>query len=125
MKACLHNLEMFCSREKLIGLIGKEQNDESSQVYSKKYGLEALQLLQILEKCVIGDCDYKNHRIFTLGCISEGIVPVSVSLRSACSKISKGAKEIIQKAEQQFLQDRVMYINAIIEDNGNNINKCR
>ena len=31
MRACLHNLEMFCSRETLIGLIVKQQNDKSSQ----------------------------------------------------------------------------------------------
>ena len=31
----------------------------------------------------------------------------------------------MQKAEKQLLQDRVRSINAIIEDNGNNMNKCR
>ena len=49
----------------------------------------------------------------------------SVRLRSTCSKISKGAKEIIKKAEKQLLQDRVRCINAILEDNRNNINRCR
>ena len=84
-----------------------------------------MQLLQLWEKCVKRDSNYKNHRIFTLRCISKGIVLVSIRLRSACSKISKGGKEIIKKAEKQLLQDRVRCINAIIEDNGNNINKCR
>ena len=74
---------------------------------------------------VIRDFDYKSHRRFTLRCISKGIVLVSVSLRSSCSKISKGAKEIIQKAEKQLLQDRVKCINATIEHNGNNINNSR
>ena len=27
----------------------------------ENYGLEALQLLRLWEKCVIRDCDYKNH----------------------------------------------------------------
>ena len=91
----------------------------------ENYGLEALQLLQLWEKCVKRNSDYKNHRIFMLRCIGKGIVPVSVRLRSACSKISKGAKVVIKKAEKQQLQDRVRCINAILEDNGNNINKSR
>ena len=40
-------------------------------------------------------------------------------------KSAKGQREIIQKAEKQLLQDGVRCINAIIEDSGNNINKCR
>ena len=88
-------------------------------------GLEALQLLQLWENCVKRDSDYKNHTIFTLRCISKGIVPASVRLTSACSKISKEAKEIIKKAGNNFYKIRVRCINAIIEDNGNNINKCR
>ena len=91
----------------------------------EKYGLEALQLLQLWEKNVIRDCDYKNHRGFTLRCISKGIVPVSVRLRSSYSKFSKRSKEIIQKAEKQLLQDRVKCINATKEHNGNNINNSR
>ena len=91
----------------------------------RNYGLEALQLLQQWEKWVIKDCDYRNHRRFTLRCSSKGIVPVSVRLRSSNSKISKGVKEIIQKAERQLLQDRVRCINVIIGDNECNINRCR
>ena len=87
----------------------------------ENYGLEALQLLWLWEKSDIRDCDYKNHRRFTLRCITNGIVLVSDGLMSACSKTSKRAKEIIQKAEKQLLQDRVKCINATIENNGNNI----
>ena len=50
---------------------------------------------------------------------------VSVRLRSSNSKISKGPKEIIQKAGRQLLQDRVRYIYVIIGDNEGNINRCR
>ena len=94
--------------------------------YSKeKHGLDALQLLQLWEKSVLRDCDYKNHRTFTLRCISKDIVPVSVKLRSACSKISQGAGKIIEKAEKQLLQDRVRCINNTIEANVNTINNSR
>ena len=73
----------------------------------ENYRLEALQLLQLWEKSILRDCNYRNHRRFTLRCISKDIVPVSVRLRSACSKISQGAGKIIEKAEKQLLQDRV------------------
>ena len=33
MKACLETTSMFCSREKLIGLKGIQQNEKSTQIY--------------------------------------------------------------------------------------------
>ena len=80
----------------------------------QSHGLEAMQLLQEWEKCVMKDSNYRNHRPFTLRCISKGMVPVSVRPRSTNSKISYGARKIIQKAEKQLLQDRVKCINAIL-----------
>ena len=84
-----------------------------------------MQLLWLWEKGVIKDCDYKTHRIFTLRCISKDILLVSVKLRSACSKISQGARKIIEKAEKRLLQDTVRCINNTIEDNVNTINNSR
>ena len=60
------------------------------------------------------DSYYKIHRMFTLRCVSKGIVPVSLKLRSTNINISNGARQIIQKAEKQLLQDRVKYINVIL-----------
>ena len=60
-----------------------------------------------------------------MSCISKDIVPVSVRLRSACSKFSQGTRKIIEKAEKQLLQDRVRCINNTIEANGNTINNSR
>ena len=88
----------------------------------EKYGLEALHYLRLWEKGVVKESNYKNHRIFTLRCISNKLVPVSVSLRSPCSKLSQGARKIIERAERQLLQDRVRGINKTIEDSGNSIN---
>ena len=87
----------------------------------ENYGLEAMQLLQLWEKGVIRDCNYKNHKIFTLRCISSNVVPVSVKLRSSCSKISQGTWKIIEKTEKQILQDRVRCINKTIEASINTI----
>ena len=95
--------------------------------FKENYGLEALQLLWLWEKGGIRECDYKNQRRFTLRCISKDLVLVSVKLRSACSKISQGARKIMEKAEKQLLQDRVRCINSTIEItvNTNNNNRSR
>ena len=91
----------------------------------EKYGIEALQQLQLWEKSVLKDSNYKNHRIFTLKCISYNLVTVSVKLKSSCSKISPEARKIIEKGERQLLQDRVRGINKTIEENGNYINNSK
>ena len=90
-----------------------------------KYGIEAQQTLQLLEKCSLKECKYKNHRILTLRCLDLGIILVSVRLKSEGSKLSKKVKEIINKAEKQLIQDRVRCINTMLEDNRKAINKCK
>ena len=57
--------------------------------------------------------------------MDQGIIPVSVRLKSEGSKLIKRPREIIYKAEKQLLQDRVRCINATLEDNRKTINKCR
>ena len=91
----------------------------------ENYGLKALQLLQLWEKGVIRECHYKNHRRFTLRCISKDLVLVSVKLGSACNKITQRARKIIEKAEKQLLQDRVRCINNTIEATVNTNNNSR
>ena len=67
----------------------------------ENYGLEALQLLQVMgERCNKGMQLQKPQTILTLRCISKDLVPVSVKLRSAYSKISQGTRKIIEKAEK-------------------------
>ena len=86
-----------------------------------KYGQEALNQLQLWEKDTIRLSDCRNHRLFTLRCISNNLVPVSIRLKSAHSKLSQGARNITEKVQKQLLQDRVRCINRTI-DKGNNIN---
>ena len=126
MKACLTNLVMFCFREKSIGLTAKQQNEKSTQIYQGKISIRSLRITVTMgNECYKGLQLQKNPRRFTLRCISKGIVLVSVRLRSTCSKISKGARRIIRKAEKQLLCDRVKCINTTIKHNGSNINKNR
>ena len=89
--------------------------------------MEALQQLSQWPKCVIKDCDFKNHRIFTVRCISKGVILVSVRLGSTRKYITKKAREIIYKVEKQLLQERVRYITVILDNNGKKleINRSR
>ena len=60
--------------------------------------------------------NYSNHRVFTLRCISKGLVPVSIRLNSNRKDISIGARNIIRRAERQLLQQRVKDINRLLQD---------
>ena len=52
-------------------------------------------------------------------------MPVSVKLKLTYNILSQGAKKIIEKAERQLLQDRVICINKTIEDSGNRVNNSK
>ena len=53
--------------------------------------------------------DFSNHRRFSLRCLSKGLIPVSVRLKSNI-KTPKG-RQIIKKAEIALLNERVRSIN--------------
>ena len=95
----------------------------------EQYGIEALKQLCIWERNVLRASDYKNHRIFTLKCISYSLTPVSIKLKPTKrkQKISTSARKIIERDERQLMQDRVQGINKVIEasDNNGNNNKAR
>ena len=60
----------------------------------ENYGREALGELQQWEKGEDKQVDYKDHRIFTLRCISNGLILVSVRLNSNRMDISNSARNI-------------------------------
>ena len=68
------------------------------------------------EEGEVKQADYKNHRLFTSRCISNGLVPLSVRLNSNRRDISNKTRNIL-RAERQLLQDRVKCINGILQDN--------
>ena len=96
----------------------------SQKNINEQYGIEALKQLHLWEKSVLRASNYKNHRIFTLKCISHSLMPVSIKLRPTKSKlkINASARKIIERAERQLLQDRVRGINKVIEGRNNNGN---
>ena len=66
--------------------------------------------------------NFKNHGQFTLRCLSNSIIPVSVQLKSNI-KTPKG-KYIIRKAEKALLNERVRSINNTINMFNCQINTC-
>ena len=95
----------------------------------EQYGIEALKQLDLWERNDLRASNYKNHRIFTIKCISHSLTLVSIKLKHIKSKqkISASARKIIERAERQLMQDRVQGINKVVEasDNNGNNNKAR
>ena len=57
--------------------------------------------------------DFKNHRRFSLRCLSQGVTPVSLKLKNL-TRTKKG-EGIIKRAEKQLLNERIRNINYKIE----------
>ena len=56
--------------------------------------------------------EFKNHRRFTLRCISKGLIPVSIKLKTKV-QTPKG-NQILRKAERMLMNKRVRSINNTI-----------
>ena len=85
------------------------------QIILEEHGRKALQLFKDCKKFKLKDYDYRNHRIFTLKCISNKLVPVSLRLKTTIR--TEKARIIIRKAEKGLFQARVKSINSILGDN--------
>ena len=89
----------------------------------ESYGIESLRLLREWERFQLRQCDYKNHRIFTLRCIHNELVPVSIKLKSTLK--SERAKKILKMAEKQLLQTRLTSINSLLDNNAKQLELTR
>ena len=89
----------------------------------QEFGIEARRLLREWERLRLRSSDYKNHRIFSLRCIHEGLIPVSIKLKSTLD--TPKARQIIRKAEKDLLQARVKAINNILDQVDREIQDCR
>ena len=93
------------------------------KIISDQYGIEALCLLRNWKKLKIRYSNYRNHQIFTLRCISKGITPVSIRLKTTVR--TEKARKIIRKAERDLLQARVKSINSLPDNNTKQRVLCR
>ena len=77
-----------------------------------EYGKESVLNLRQWEKLEMKMANFKNHRRFTLRCLSQGLVPVSIKLKTNV-KTPKGTY-IVKKAEKMLMNERVRVINNSI-----------
>ena len=82
-----------------------------------------LRLLRDWKRLQFRQCNYKNHRIFTLRCLHNDLVPVSIKLKSTLK--SERAKKILRTAEQQLLQTRLKSINSLLDNNAKQLELTR
>ena len=74
-----------------------------------EYGKESVKKFCQWEKYEKKMADFTNHRRFTLRCLAEDLVPVSICLKQNI-KTPKGL-QIIRKVERALLNERVRSIN--------------
>ena len=86
-------------------------------------GIEAWRLFRLWEKLRIRASKYKNHRIFTLRCLHNNLIPVSIKLKSTLK--STRANKILRKAEKDLLQARIKTINFILDNTSKQLEECR
>ena len=89
----------------------------------QEFGIEARHLFREWERLQLRSSDYKNHRIFSLRCIHQQLIPVSIKLKSTLD--TPKARQIIRKAEKDLLQARVKAINNILDQVDRQIQDCR
>ena len=86
-------------------------------------GIEARRLFRLWEKLRIRASEYKNHRIFTLRCLQNDLIPVSIKLKSTLK--STRANKILRKADKDLLQARIKTINFILDNTSKQLEECR
>ena len=91
-------------------------------IIEKEFGRESVAIFRDWEHHVKKLADFKNHRRFTLRCLSQKITPVSLRLKRNI-KTERGIK-IIQRVEKQLMDERVRQTNNTIDICSNLINTC-
>ena len=82
-------------------------------IIEQEFGKNTLELYQKLERTVLKISDYKNHRRFSLRCLSKDVAPVSLKLKNNIRTYK--SKCIIHKTERKLLIKRIRNINNTIE----------
>ena len=89
----------------------------------QEFGIEARRLFREWERLRLRSSDYRNHRIFSLRCIHNELIPVSIKLKSTLD--TPKARQIIRKAEKDLLQAQVKAINNTLDQVDREIQECK
>ena len=90
----------------------EKQDEKSTFTYYIRIRGESRDLFHRWEKLQLKMADFQNHRCFFLRCLDEGVIPVSIKLKSQV-RTPKGF-QIIRKAEIALLNERIKSINYTI-----------
>ena len=82
-------------------------------VLEQEYGKTSIGIFRNWEKMEGKVSNFKNHRRFSLRCLSQGVTPVSLRLKNL-TRTQRG-EGIIKRAERQLLNKRIRNINYKIE----------
>ena len=99
--------------EKLSSLMKIKQNEKSTFIYEAGVCQESIFLLWQWEKLEKKMVDYRNHLRFTIKCLKNEVIPVSMRLKTNV-KTHRGI-QIIRMAEKQLLNEQIRSINNILE----------
>ena len=121
MKASLQPKPMYCSRDYYLSSRFNQQYEKPTPIIATRRWNRSTALVQ--EKLQLRASEYKNHRIFTLRCIHNDLVPSSIKLKSTFK--STRANKILRKAEKDLLQARVKSINYILDQTSKQLEECR
>ena len=87
-----------------------------------EYGQESVKTFRWWEKLEMKMAEFKNHRWFTLRCLSKGLVKVSIKLKTTV-KTPKGIYIVI-KAERMLMNERIRSINNMVTMLNHQIDTC-
>ena len=82
-------------------------------IIEHEFGKNTLDVYRKLERTVLKISNYKNHRRFSLMCLSKGVTPVSLKLKNNIRTYKSNC--IIHQPEKKLLNERIRNINNTIE----------
>ena len=100
----------------------EKQDEKPSFIYINRIKWGKQRTFCHLERIQLKMADFQNHRQFTLRCLGEEVVPVSIKLKSQI-KTPKGL-QIIKKAEIALINERVKSINNTLNMLGLEFHTC-
>ena len=83
------------------------------QIINREYGKEALAIFRKWENLNMKTCNYQNHRRFSLRCLGNGIIPVSIRLKNNVR--TQRSDNIIQRAKRSLLNERIREVNITLD----------
>ena len=83
-------------------------------IIEQEFGKNTLELYRKLERRVLKISAYKNHRRFSLRCLSKDMTPVSLKLKNNIGTYKSNC--IIHRAERKLLNERIRNINNTLDN---------